>query len=92
MKKLMIGLALTAMATTSAFAQYSTGTHVRAPHSTMSMYGPGHDAYAYAPERGYGAANAWSNPGAVIVDGEYRGADPDPAVRHQLRRNDHKNQ
>lgn len=79
MKKLMIGLALTAAAVTPGFA---AGYQYRAADTTVG--GPtiaaGAGAYAYAPEV------AMPAPGAVFVNGEYQGADPDPQVRLNLLR------
>ena len=82
MKKLLIGLALTATAVTPSFA---AGYQYRAADTTVT--GPtmpaGSGAYAYAPGQPNYIAPV---PGAVFVNGEYQGADPDPLIRLQLRR------
>ena len=89
MKKLMIGLALTAMAASPALAagKYHRATASEAQASdnaivTGSTMPAGADAYAYAPDTTYMAPA----PGAVFVQGEYQGADPDPLIRLQLLR------
>lgn len=71
MKKLMMGIALTAIAASPALAN---SIHARAG------YGPANDAYAYAP----GLIS--SNRGPVFEYGKYQGNDPDPFIRQQLQR------
>ena len=91
MKKLMTGLAvaglaLTAMAATPALAHY---THRNSNGVTMSS-DRAYDAYAYAPDSAYGTSGnrhmMRHYADSVIVNGHVVGADPDPAIRTQLRR------
>lgn len=94
MKKLMIGLALTAMAAAPALADsYSAGTKrdktASGPQASQSRMvtgsaavRSGSDAYAYEPAPG----EIFVAPGAVFANGEYQGVDPDPNIRLQLLR------
>jgi hypothetical protein len=67
------GLTLSALTTPPAFAE---NAHSRAK---------GSDAYAYVP-RHHHASRVRHHSYSVYVNGEYRGSDPDPAIRHDLRR------
>ncbi|MBI1204482.1 MAG: hypothetical protein GC182_18430 [Rhodopseudomonas sp.] len=67
------GLALSAVAATPALAE---SNHRRAD---------GTDAYASAPRHRYAARTHYRSH-SVYVNGEYRGSDPDPAIRQDLRR------
>jgi hypothetical protein len=82
MKKLMMGLALTALATVPAFAN---GNHARM--SNVGNDDPGYGAYDYAPGSAYGAFDLAPSSAPVFADGQYVGADPDPFIRGQLLRN-----
>lgn len=78
MKKLMsvfaaTGLAMSALAATPALAESAHG-RVK-----------GSDAYAYAP-RAHHATKTRHRSNSVYVNGEYRGSDPDPAIRQEMRR------
>jgi hypothetical protein len=85
MKKLMIGLALVAVAATPALAE---SYHSRASNNSQasvvasdSYDKTGSGAYAAAP----GASTNGMDPG-VYQYGVYAGWDPDPSIRHQLQR------
>jgi len=72
------------------------------PGSVGNEGGFANSAYAYAPARHHvrrsrgldaqayvpGAGWSMGNPGAVYAFGRYQGADPDPNVRLELRRDD----
>jgi hypothetical protein len=76
MKKLMMGLALAALATTPALAN---GSSARTSNA-------GYSAYDYASGPGYGAYDASFGSVPVFDNGKYLGADPDPFIRGQMRR------
>ncbi len=100
MKKIMTGLAvaslaLTAMATTPALAQYAhrspNGSQFGMHQSNAAMKSDrAYDAYAYAPDSDYGMSGIRQTmqryPDSVVVNGHVVGADPDQAIRTQLRR------
>lgn len=84
MKKLMMGLALTAAAAMATPALANSGySHV----SNSSYDTAGYGAYAYMPGPNAGPQND-TGPGSftVYIYGQYQGADPDPFIRGQLRR------
>ena len=75
MKKLVMGLALAAMATTPALAQsYESGG------SRASATDPGYGPYAYS------APSVMSDAGGVYAYGHFQGNDPDSFIRGQLLR------
>lgn len=80
MKRLMIGLALTAMIATPTLAQtYSADARMANTHM-RGTYSQGYDAYASA-DRGFVA-----NGPVLYAGGQYLGWDPDPAIRADLLR------
>lgn len=95
MRKLTIGLALVAMTAVPALAgpavtQMRDGQRVVISNQAgADVYAEGtvivpqeaNEAYAYAP------APMIEGSAPVYADGEYQGADPDAAVRLQLRKN-----
>jgi hypothetical protein len=81
MKKLMMGLALAALAATPALAN---GNQARM--SNAGNNDPGYSAYDYAPGAAIGAYDVAPGSAPVFVDGHYVGADPDPFIRNQMRR------
>jgi hypothetical protein len=96
MKKLLIGLTLATIAATPVMAQSYYGGSNR---DTASFRGqmhaapmsPGYDSYAYAPGPAYQgyAAPEWSSPYSSFSGDEYVRTDPDPAIRLELRREQH---
>lgn len=96
----VIAMALTTLAATPAFAQnYRTRTHV-APMTSDSYYSyrgararygagydAGYEAYAAAPDDYAAVPDDTEAPQAGVYSyGRYRGWDPDPGIRFQLRR------
>ncbi len=78
MKKLVFGLVLATMALTPALAQTNTADG----QARKARSADGH-----TPKRGHVAAKPMRHDSnAVYVDGQYRGTDPDPAIRSQLGR------
>lgn len=96
MKKLILSAALATLVASPALAQSYTGSlgtgnivppgNYQASRTDVGTTGFARGAYAYEPARGAFAYEA--APGAVYDHGEYRGADPDPNVRLELRRHD----
>lgn len=94
MKKLLLSAAVAAVLATPAFAQsydpdFGTGNVNPPVASEQGQFGG--SSYAYAPRttRSMHARRTMRGPHAVYsYDGQYRGWDPDPNVRLELRRDD----
>jgi hypothetical protein len=74
MQKLITGLAIAGLALTAV-------TATPALAATKHKHARGSDAYAYVPRH-----HVRHHSNSVYVNGRYRGTDPDPAIRHDLRR------
>ncbi|WP_162826892.1 hypothetical protein [Pseudolabrys taiwanensis] len=86
MKKLLLSAAVAAVLATPAFAQsyspdFGTG-NINPPVASLQSNEAG-SAFAYAP-RVHG--RMMRDPNAVYSYGQYRGSDPSPYVREELRR------
>jgi hypothetical protein len=101
MKKLMIGLALTAMVATPALAETymtttgatSAGIAADGRYMISDSGAPGYVPYGSYGAPAYGAyayapeaGMTYAPPYSVYVNGRYQGSDPDPQVRLNLRR------
>lgn len=100
MKKLLMGAAFVAMLASPALAQsydsdYGTGNVLNVP-AAEAAGGNGLGAFAYAPapqhmtrhERAMRAQASVRDSDTVYAYGQYKGRDPDPNVRLELRRDD----
>jgi hypothetical protein len=82
MKKLVMALAITALAVSPAFAKKYRQTQKSMTPDQVDIV-EGSSAYAYVPGE-QGPAAGRDDPNAVYAYGQYQGSDPDSFIRLQL--------